>query len=144
MAFSWGGKFNMFPSRPMSSLFLRWKVGPKSIAKQDSWTMDLPHPLELPLPIPYLSYTIRCWCYINLEIWSQEFHLFSDESGSSLTKNKFKTIALSESNKFSNKIIIAKFRIVSSEFCGAWWLSGKFSALHPEGRRFESDSLAAM
>ena len=23
---------------------------------------------------------------------------------------------------------------------GAWWLSGKFGALHPEGRRFESHS----
>ena len=22
--------------------------------------------------------------------------------------------------------------------CGAWWFSGKFDALHPEGRRFES------
>ena len=27
--------------------------------------------------------------------------------------------------------------------CRAWWLSCRFSALHPEGRRFESHSMAA-
>src|SRR6218665_3729543 len=34
-------------------------------------------------------------------------------------------------------LIIANLRI---DDCGAWWLSGKFSALRPEGRRFETHS----
>jgi len=27
---------------------------------------------------------------------------------------------------------------LSGDACGAWWLSGKFGALHPEGRGFEA------
>ena len=54
----------------------------------------------------------------------------------------FKAISLQSSSTYDTGVgeVTKKQPTISHSFIRVWWLSGKFSALHSEGRRFESHS----